>query len=61
MENDTGQVGAVLTFHPSMTKGEVEKDLKEFFRIMRAKGREVQSCTVAEFNPSWGGPVWYVP
>jgi len=53
--NEKLQLGAVLVFKPSVTSEEAAKALKVLEALLDYVPR------VNEFNPDWGGPVWYVP
>ena len=48
------QVGAVITFPAGVSQDEVREALGKL-------GIEIESATIATFNPEYGGPVWYVP
>lgn len=55
-QNEDKGVGAVIVFQPHVTKEEAEK------LIQKHLGDVIDGhAQVCEFNPEWGGPVWYVP
>lgn len=48
------KVGAVLTFPEGVSQDGVREALGKL-------GIEIDSATIATFDPTYGGPVWYVP
>jgi len=56
--NEPTQVGAIITFPEGMTKDQVERLLHNALDHNRVNGYRVH---VAEFNPNYGSPVWYIP
>jgi hypothetical protein len=53
--SDPLQTGAVLVFKPSVSPEQAAEVLKALHYLLEYVPR------VNEFNPEWGGPVWYVP
>ena len=49
------QYGAVVVFKPEVSHEEAEKALEKI------KGLLAYDPRVNDFDPAWGGPVWYVP
>jgi hypothetical protein len=49
------EVGALITFPARVSKEEVEKLIREM--LVKTGG----SYIVREYNPEYGGPVWYIP
>jgi Asp-tRNA(Asn)/Glu-tRNA(Gln) amidotransferase C subunit len=49
------QAGTVLIFKEGVSKEEAQKRLEALRDILDYLPR------VNEFNPEWGGPVWYIP
>ena len=60
MPKEKTQVGVVLTFPQSMDKAEVNQMLAKWNATL-PKEKRIESIQTGEFNPDWGGPVFYVP
>jgi hypothetical protein len=55
------QTGTVLVFKKGVSKEEVKERLKALNDILDSGYYLRGQPTVREFNPDWGGPVWYIP
>jgi len=49
------QLGAVLVFKPGVSADKAKQALKDMGALL-----EYQPG-VNQFDPAWGGPVWYIP
>ncbi len=71
---DDKQVGAVIVFSKGVSKQEAESlihligkwDAEAIHEVMTRyaepmHAHAIESSTVQEFKPSYGGPVWYIP
>lgn len=54
-ERGETRCGVVLEFKSGVSKKEIERILAEI------KDRLQYMPTIHEFNPNYGGPVWYIP
>ena len=50
------QTGAVIVFGEGVTPEMVDQALENL-----AKEIDIQHDVIREFNPEYGGPVWYIP
>ena len=55
MNDQNKQAGTVLVFKEGVSKEEAQKALDALKHLLAYTPR------VNEFNPDWGGPVWYIP
>jgi hypothetical protein len=55
---EKAQVGALVVFGEGVSKKDIELALAELGKLPRFP---IESCRVVEFDPAWGGPVWYIP
>ena len=57
------KVGAVIEFADGVSKEEAEKALKELVDkgLIDVEGNVEKKVHVHEYEPEWGGPVWYIP
>lgn len=57
------KVGAVITFPEGISRQRVHKFLREWQADLDKDGSEFvfDSIQTGEYNPDWGGPVFYIP
>lgn len=55
------QYGTVLVFKKTVTKAQAEAALKKIYDVVELDYYVAKEPYVNEFNPEWGGPVWYIP
>lgn len=53
--NGKTMVGTVLVFKEGTDKKAAENAIKQIKHLLDHPAR------VEEYNPAWGGPVWYIP
>jgi len=58
---DKTQTGTVLVFKEGVSKEKIRERLKALNDILDLKYYLDGKIHLNEFNPNWGGPVWYVP
>jgi hypothetical protein len=61
MSEQKTQAGTVLVFKEGVSKEEAQKRLEALRDILDLGYFLSGMPQVQEFNPDWGGPVWYVP
>ncbi len=52
----TTEIASLIYWNNGVTKDEVDTVIRELIRR-----RLVHSETTREYNPNYGGPVWYIP
>lgn len=56
------QAGAVIVFKPGVTKAQAQTALEKLKDVLDLDYQYPKGMPGVEvFNPSWGGPVWYIP
>lgn len=53
--------GTVLVFKKKVTKEQAEAALAKIADVIEMEYYVTKKPTVYEFNPEYGGPVWYIP
>lgn len=69
-DNETA-VAALIYFREGVTKGQVRSVLEQFATLLEQRKDDVQidremtvdrtGMTVNNYDPRYGGPVWYIP
>jgi len=60
-EDERRQAGVVLVFKEGVSREEAQSRLEALKDILDLNYYLSGMPPVQEFNPAWGGPVWYVP
>lgn len=55
------RLGTVLVFKDGTTEEEAAQALESIRRLLDVPKDHPMNYGIHEFDPTWGGPVWYIP